>query len=451
MGSPVIITPDAPAAPPITITPDPTPPPTPSAFQRLGESALSGAGVVTNEQGKNFFLHPVDTLKAMANLQGELGERAQKELANKDYVRGLTHAVEWLMPGLGPTLAKSGDQLESGDVAGGVGTTLGAAANLLAGAKGPAIADAAGDAASAVASKAAAGVRATARGVNTALEKAPGTIGATVGATVGAKVGGGPGAALGGIAGEVAGKELLPKLHVPGEGFGLPNRVTGGPAVLPSEPAAASAAADDPFAEVDFLRGKLGNQEPEIGGEAPPVTIIRPGAPAAAEPTPSGEESTPGTGAGIPRTLSGESALRDVLSRQDNANLTRIAKSRGINITQESQLKPSLADKRLIDKIVDDYDDDELENMRSIYMENTRFPRADWAKDVGAEANKTLAMQTYFPDVKIPATVMKRTQTAIAAAKTKPVAAPGQVDDLTSLLQESLKRAQQKQPTAGAQ
>jgi hypothetical protein len=128
-------------------------PPQPSAFQRLGDSALSGAGVVSNEQGKNFFLHPLDTLRAMANQQGELGARAQKELANKDYVRGLTHGVEWLMPGMGPQLAKAGDQLDSGDIAGGVGTTLGVAAPLVAGIKAPAIADAAADAAANIADK----------------------------------------------------------------------------------------------------------------------------------------------------------------------------------------------------------------------------------------------------------------------------------------------------------
>lgn len=213
-----------------------------SAFQRLGESALSGAGVVSNEQGKNFFLHPLDTLKAMATLQGELGERAKKELANKDYVRGLTHGIEWLMPGAGPVLAYAGDQLESGDIAGGVGTTLGAAATLLAGVKAPAIAEGASSAASAAADTGAAAVRASARGVNQALVKAPGTIGGTVGAAVGAKLGGATGAELGGIAGTVAGKELLPQLRIPGEGFGFPNRVQGGPATIPPEAAAAAAA-----------------------------------------------------------------------------------------------------------------------------------------------------------------------------------------------------------------
>ncbi len=77
-------------------------------------------------------MHPVDTLKAMADAQGELGLRAKKELQNADYVRGLTHATEYLLPGLGPVLAHSGDQLESGDTAGGIGTMVGAGANVAA-------------------------------------------------------------------------------------------------------------------------------------------------------------------------------------------------------------------------------------------------------------------------------------------------------------------------------
>lgn len=104
----------------------------PSAASRFGSNLLSGVGVVSQEQGRNFFMHPVDTLKVMANAQGELGLRAKKELQNADYVRGLTHATEYLLPGLGPVLAHSGDQIESGDTAGGIGTMAGAGLNVAA-------------------------------------------------------------------------------------------------------------------------------------------------------------------------------------------------------------------------------------------------------------------------------------------------------------------------------
>lgn len=107
-------------------------PPTPGAMKRLVSNFGQGAGVVTPEQGKNFFLHPIDTAKGMLEAQGELGQRAAKEFKNKDYVRAAQHGIEYLLPGVGPALAHAGDQLESGDIAGGAGTTLGVGASLVA-------------------------------------------------------------------------------------------------------------------------------------------------------------------------------------------------------------------------------------------------------------------------------------------------------------------------------
>lgn len=143
-----------------------------------------------------------------------------------------------------------------------------------------------------------------------------------------------------------------------------------------------------------------------------------------------------------PRFLQGESALRQILTGQDNANLMKIAKSRGINVTQESQLRPGIADGKLITKIIDDHSPEELDDLRDAYMQNQSKHQFG---DIGAEAWKTLSMQTYFPDVKLPATVVQRTATAIensrarAAAVTKAAPPSG---DLTPLLQESLRRFQ---------
>ena len=221
-------------------------------------------------------------------------------------------------------------------------------------------------------------VRATVRGINKGLAKAPGTIGGTAGAAVGGYLGGHVGAEVGGAAGALAGRELLPQVRIPGEGFGLPDRVTGGPATIPAE----------------------------VGSSAATPTAETP-APA--------ETPAAGTGAGIPRTLSGDSALRQVLTGQDTPNLMKIAKSRGIDVTQESQLKPSLAGPRLISKIIDDFSPEELDNLGASYLENTRMGRHNFG-DIGAEANKTLSMQTYFPDVNVPLATTLRTQKAITAA-----------------------------------
>lgn len=109
--------------------------------------------------------------------------------------------------------------------------------------------------------------------------------------------------------------------------------------------------------------------------------------------------------------LSGESALRQVLTGQDNANLMRIAKSRGINVTREAQLKPGIADKFLVNKIIDDFGPDELDEVSARYLEANRFKHN--FGDVGPEAWKSMSMQTYFPDVNLPAAMIKRVNAAI--------------------------------------
>jgi hypothetical protein len=108
-----------------------TPPETPGAAKRLASSFASGAGVVTPEQGKDFFVHPLKTGKGMLEAQGELGMQAGRELKSGDLVHGITHGIEYLIPGMGPTLAHAGKQLEDKDYAGGIGTTLGAATTML--------------------------------------------------------------------------------------------------------------------------------------------------------------------------------------------------------------------------------------------------------------------------------------------------------------------------------
>ena len=80
----------------------------PSATSRLATGIAQGAGVVSKEQGKNFFLHPIDTARNILRTQGELGIRAGKELKSGDYVRGITHGIEYMLPGVGPTLAARG-------------------------------------------------------------------------------------------------------------------------------------------------------------------------------------------------------------------------------------------------------------------------------------------------------------------------------------------------------
>jgi hypothetical protein len=333
-------------------------------------------------------------------------------------------------------------------------------------------------------------VRATARLVNKTLEKAPGAVGGTIVGAAGAAVGhatGIPYATLaaeeiGRNAGVAAGKAILPNVRIPGEGFGLPSRVTGGPVdappfvapmrlapdlpaafqSLPARPPGVPGTADTPFQGP--LPAEPVRQSPPLPAAfqplppryTPPVgtadvpfqvpeRFTPPGAagsmadsvaaPASAEVAP-----TP-AGAGIPRTFSGESALRQVLTGQDTPNLMKIAKSRGINVTQESQLKPSLAGPRLINKIIGDFSEEELDGVGNQYLESTRMGKHDFG-DIGAEAWKTLAMKTYFPDVKIPVSVELRTARAITDAAAKANAPQfGTVTDVAQQMKQAAKTA----------
>lgn len=196
-----------------------------------------------------------------------------------------------------------------------------------------------------------------------------------------------------------------------------------------------AAPAEEPSASLGRIPGaKSAAAQPEAAAPA-----------AAATP----EMSTP-HGGGIPRTLSGESALRQVLTGQDNANLIKIAKSRGINIAQESQLKPGVADSRLINKIIEDFSDDELDGMRSQYLENNRMGKHNFG-DIGPEAWKTMGMQSYFPDVKIADAALRRTQSSIAAAekaKSAPAGAPSPLQQKVSNLEDFIRKPATEAPAS---
>lgn len=241
-----------------------------SALSRFGHSFLSGLGVTSNEDAKNFFEHPINTALNSLNAQGELAKKAKDAYDRGDYKSAVIHGLNYLVPFIGQQTDKAGEQLSQGDIAGGVGRTLGVAAPIIAGS--PEAQSAASDAATAAAGKSAAGVRAAARGANKVLAKAPGTIGMTAGAAAGRgleHVTGVPGLAeVGAAAGYGIGKEVLPAVRIPGEGFGLPSRVTGGPEVAPKfepgEPAAAAPAAPAPKITPKAVEQQL---EEALGGK----------------------------------------------------------------------------------------------------------------------------------------------------------------------------------------
>jgi hypothetical protein len=80
-------------------------------------------------------------------------------------------------------------------------------------------------------------VRGVAKGANVALERAPGAIGAAAGAAIGHATGIPEAGTMGSAIGYGVGKEVLPRLRVPGEDFGLPTPTYPG-APLPETPPA---------------------------------------------------------------------------------------------------------------------------------------------------------------------------------------------------------------------
>jgi hypothetical protein len=413
-----------------------------SAASRFGTNLLSGLGVTSDEQAKNFFRHPLDTVIKSFEAQGELVKKAREAYNRGDYMEALQHGLNYLVPFIGQQTDQAGTQLKEGDIAGGIGRTLGAAAPIVAGS--PEVQSAASDAASATASTAARGVRAAARGANTVLERAPGSVGAATGSAIGHATGI-PGAAeIGGAAGYALGKEVLPQVRIPGEGFGLPSRVVGGPKTIPPQ-AATPGEVETPAVTVEPAAVQPATVQPVRETAAAPNVNIE----------------------NVPRrsTISGESALSEVLGRLPNNMQLKIARSRGIDVSKEALLKPTPAvTERIIKKIVDDYSDDELDGVRSTYMENEgRFAQHSFVGDVGKEANQTLNLQTYFPELKIPLAQTLRTQKAIQAANAtkyaplrdlsgalkteasksassvaKPAASAAPEEDLTNVWQDSL-------------
>lgn len=263
-------------------------------------------------------------------------------------------------------------------------------------------------------------VRAAVRGANTVIEKAPGSIGAAAGAAAGHATGI-PGAAeIGGAAGYALGKEVLPQIKIPGEGFGLPNRVAGGPAAAPKyAPGAAGSIAESVAAPADATPAEA--------------------APAAASATARPDYVSP---------MTGERALTTTLATQPNKILLKIARSRGIDVSEEAPLKPTAAnhvDDRIIKKIVDDYSPDELDDVLDTHLEIERMGRHDFG-DAGKEAAQTLNLQTYFPDIKIPLAQLLRLRKAIATASAPKFST---VTDLASTLKENAKASAAAKPPAG--
>jgi hypothetical protein len=129
----------------------------------------------------------------------------------------------------------------------------------------------------------------------------------------------------------------------------------------------------------------------------------------------------------VPHTNSGEAVLTQALTALDNPTLLKVARSRGIDVTAEAQLKPGVADQRLIKKIINDFSDDELGEARNQGLEVSRNkplsvepgPNATKAEikaheDAQTEAWHLKVLSTFFPDVSVPKAMEARAMATIA-------------------------------------
>jgi hypothetical protein len=120
----------------------------PSALSRLGQNFLSGLGIGSNEDAKNFFEHPIHSAMNALNAQGELAMKARDAYNKGDYKSAVIHGLNYLVPFIGQQTDKAGEQIAQGDYAGAAGRTLGVVAPIVAGS--PEVQAGASDAASAI-------------------------------------------------------------------------------------------------------------------------------------------------------------------------------------------------------------------------------------------------------------------------------------------------------------
>jgi hypothetical protein len=87
-------------------------------------SALEGLANAVN--------HPIDTGTALLNAQGEVGKKAAASFKQGDYVGATRHAIDYLLPVIGPQIDQAGDLVQSGQYAKGAGMTAGIGTNIAA-------------------------------------------------------------------------------------------------------------------------------------------------------------------------------------------------------------------------------------------------------------------------------------------------------------------------------
>ena len=76
--------------------------------------------------------HPIQAAKGLMEGQAEIEKKAEAAFKKGDYVEGVRHVMNYLIPVLGQQTDAAGDLMQSGQIAKGAGMTAGIAATLLA-------------------------------------------------------------------------------------------------------------------------------------------------------------------------------------------------------------------------------------------------------------------------------------------------------------------------------
>jgi hypothetical protein len=109
----------------------------PSTASHITNEFLSGLGIGSKEDAKNFFEHPINTMMDSFKGQGELAIKARDAYKRGDYTNAVIHGLNYLVPFIGQQTDKAGEQMQKGDIAGGLARTAGVAGSIIAGAKTP--------------------------------------------------------------------------------------------------------------------------------------------------------------------------------------------------------------------------------------------------------------------------------------------------------------------------
>jgi hypothetical protein len=74
-----------------------------------------------NDTIQQAFWHPIDTARGMVQGQDQLRQAAHESFKQGDYVGGVRHAINWLIPMLGPRIDEAGNLMGEGEIARGLG------------------------------------------------------------------------------------------------------------------------------------------------------------------------------------------------------------------------------------------------------------------------------------------------------------------------------------------